>query len=75
MQAMLEPEMVCRALSEVVAKEHGQPAGAVLLLESGVRSRHTPETGARERHTHPPTSDWARRSTCCASPGSVEEMA
>jgi acyl-CoA synthetase (AMP-forming)/AMP-acid ligase II len=35
MQAMIEPERVCRAISEAVAQAHGQPASTVLLLEPG----------------------------------------
>jgi acyl-CoA synthetase (AMP-forming)/AMP-acid ligase II len=35
LQAMIEPEMVCRAISDAVAQAHGQPASIVLLLEAG----------------------------------------
>ena len=33
--ALIEPEAVCRAISEAVAAAHGQPASTVLLLDAG----------------------------------------
>jgi acyl-CoA synthetase (AMP-forming)/AMP-acid ligase II len=35
LRAMIEPEAVCRAISEALAAVHGQPASVVLLLEAG----------------------------------------
>jgi acyl-CoA synthetase (AMP-forming)/AMP-acid ligase II len=35
MQALIEPEAVCRAITEAVAAAHGQPASTVLLLNAG----------------------------------------